>query len=690
MTTGRPTTANRNPLQASLICICLLLLISSAAADQPKNETLYYAVEQNGVLCGYSQVDISRVEVDGKRVTKMDERVEMHIKALGASVVATFEFSYHIDPETNMYFYHECTIDQGSVHLAASMQVLDSIVSITSEPDDDVVDVEVPAGVLFENTRLFSHLLREFESDSPGTKDFKMFSEVNGAVHDISYEYKGIEELELNGNGYSALSFRKLDRTIGMKIDMLIDEVSGYMLKAASPGRVVYLSDSSTVSRITEGDLDENLLAPVNVAIADFKAISYMKVKALLEPGGEWITPSSLNIPGQTFEGTVEENLIDGIFEITHQKYDGSNAPPFPADYGDDESIVKYTKPAELIESDEQVLIDEARKITNGAVDSWDALKRLSAWVAENISYDIPGGATAINTYNTRLGECGSHSNLVAAFCRAVGIPCRVVWGCMYIPQAGGSFGQHAWNEVYMGEAGWIPIDATAEEIDYVDCGHIRLGVREKMVIYLNPHEMEIIDYKTGSGDNLAAVDHSPYLGEYQGERGTVNVTEQNGCLAVVIPSRPVFELNEPDEHDNWYFKITNQALVKFESNESGEITEMTINSVQRLPRMTEESEADTIAAVPDDFLPYVGKYVIPMRGVNIEVVFSDSNLTIDYGNGKILELDGPGDGNAWIGKVGTMVENIVSFVKNDAGAVTAVEIEEVAHFTKLAALTGN
>ena len=85
---------------------------------------------------------------------------------------------------------------------------------------------------------------------------------------------------------------------------------------------------------------------------------------------------------------------------------------------------------------------------------------------------------------------------LLAAFCRSVGIPARVVWGCLYTLEYGGSFGHHAWNEIYMGEAGWIPVDATIHEHDYVDSGHIRIGILHTRQTVINFKEMEILDYR--------------------------------------------------------------------------------------------------------------------------------------------------------------------------------------------------
>jgi hypothetical protein len=71
----------------------------------------------------------------------------------------------------------------------------------------------------------------------------------------------------------------------------------------------------------------------------------------------------------------------------------------------------------------------------------------------------------------------------------------------MYTPHYGGSFGQHAWTEIYMGKAGWVPVDSTAHEVDYVDSGHIRLGSKTSF----NPEAMEILDYKTASEEKAAS-----------------------------------------------------------------------------------------------------------------------------------------------------------------------------------------
>lgn len=229
----------------------------------------------------------------------------------------------------------------------------------------------------------------------------------------------------------------------------------------------------------------------------DFRILDTLKAEiqqATIRTMGEKVTAESLNVPGQTFSGTVEDNRIEGIFEIRHQRYDGQHAPPFPPDFGKDESLRQYLEPEDLVEADDPVLVSQAKELTKGAKDSWDALRRLSRWVGSQIGYAIPGGS-ARHTFDTRKGECGAHARLLTAFCRAVGIPARPVSGGMYTPLYGGSFGQHVWNEIYMGEAGWIPVDSTVQEVDYIDSGHIRLGSQTSFM----PEKMEILDFKAGT-----------------------------------------------------------------------------------------------------------------------------------------------------------------------------------------------
>jgi transglutaminase-like putative cysteine protease len=504
-------------------------------------------------------------------MTLLKQKVFAMLSALGSKFNTELKLTYHIDPVTGKFTYHDSNIKQGPTQLGSKIFIDGNTARFIGTPGNRETTITLPPNVVFENTLFFPHLIKDFVERKLTEKSYEIFEVRETEVQKSTYTKVATEKLDLAGKSYNTIALEKLNTKTGLKVKMWIDVENGYILKSTAPGnRMSCLADPSVVNRIKMADVDDTLFAKVDVAIADVQAISYMKVKATVQPSGLWVTQESLNVPGQNFTGTINDNLIEGIFEIEHKRYDGSDAPPYPADFSKDESLKKYLQAEDFIQSDDPVLIEKAQEITRGSKDSWEAACRLSKWVSENISYAIPGGMTARNTYDLKAGECGAHSILLAAFCRAVGIPARVVWGCMYVPNYGGAFGQHGWSEIYMGKAGWITVDATASEIDYVDSGHIRIGEYQSMVTALNPQKMEVLDFAAGSmkmgREETASGMYSAYVGEYTSPntKTALKVFVQGGSLAVDIPGKVVLALNDADQEGLWYCKLSNSLYFTF------------------------------------------------------------------------------------------------------------------------------
>jgi len=408
-------------------------------------------------------------------------------------------------------------------------------------------------------------------------------------------------------------------------------------------------------------------------------------VDAVIEPSGLWVTPASLNLPGQRFTGEVRENRVEGVFEMEPRRYDGTGAPAFPATNRPD-SLAPYLEAEGFIQSEDSVLIREAHRITDGAQDAWEAARRLSRWVAENIDYAIPGGTTARRTFDTRSGECGSHSFLLAAFCRAVGIPARVVWGCMYGPSFGGAFGQHAWNEVHMGAAGWVPVDATAHEIDYIDGGHIRVGVYQSTVTALNPVRAEVLDYRLEpSGTEAISEGATPgrfaaYVGRYTSpDRGPVNLLEENGALVLDIPNKVRLAFKDPTPEGAWACTMTDRVYLTFETDASGSVGKVLVHEVVRL-RRTGPAEA-TGVAVPDELQPYLGKYLLAPVQTELTITCRDGRLVlIDPRAQETAGLKGPDARGRWTDEDR---RNTYGFDREGSGEVMWLVIDAARQFAK-------
>ncbi len=676
----------------TLIWVLVLLILVSggylAEAAQVEPQTLYYGVEINGVLCGYSEVNVSIMVKDGKDMILLKDKIFAMLSALGSKFNTEVNLTYHIDPATGKFTYHDSEIKQGPTQLGSKIFINGNTARFIGTPGNRETTVELPPDTVFENVLFFPHLIKDFVERKLTEKSYEIFEVRETEVQKSTYTKVATEKLELAGKSYNALVFDKLNTKTGLKVKMWIDVENGYMLKAAAPGnRMSYLADPSVVNRIKMADVDDTLFAKVDVAIADVQAISYMKVKVAIQPSGLWVTQEGLNVPGQSFTGTINDNLIEGVFEIEHQRYDGSDAPPYPADFSKDESVKKYLEAEDFIQSDDPVLIEKAQEITRGSKDSWEAACRLSKWVSENISYAIPGGVTARNTYDLKAGECGAHSILLAAFCRAVGIPARVVWGCMYVPNYGGAFGQHGWSEIYMGKAGWITIDATASEIDYVDSGHIRIGEYQSMVTALNPKKMEVLDFTAGSmkmgQEESASGMYSAYVGEYTNPntKTVLKVFVQGGNLAVDIPGKVVLALNDPDQEGLWYCKLSNSLYFTFKRKYLGfgKVIEMHLHQIIPLPRKPGPQNLNN--NVPENFRPYLGKYSLAALQAEFTVLYKDGGLAVDDPLAKkVVKLQSPNEKGRWVDEFN---KNSIFFELDNKGNVTAMKIDSVDKFTR-------
>jgi transglutaminase-like putative cysteine protease len=668
---------------AVLFCLLAssLILVGAAcvASDRPVEDKTYYGIEINGVLCGYAETQNSPIEQDGREMTLVEERIFMMLKALGMNFDSEINLVYHIDPETGKFTYQKTDIKQGPTELGSTVRIEGDTARFASTLVDGEKAVPLPPDVVLESSFTCDFLFRDFRDGSLEKKTYDVFEAREGVVQPTTFTKTGVEELTLAGSEYKAIVFDGLNEKTGLKIKWWIDAETGKVLKFIPiADRVIYLADRSVVKKIKTATVDELILSKVNVTIADIPAITYMKIKAAIEPVGLWVSAEGLNVPGQRFTGTVEENLIEGVFEIEHLRYDGAGAPPFPPDFGDDGSLREFLEPDAFIESDDPTLSARAREITEGSEDSWEAATRLSAWVSENIGYAIPGGATARKTYDIRAGECGAHSFLLAAFCRSVGIPARVVWGCMYTPQNGGSFGQHGWNEIYMGEAGWVPVDATATEVDFVDSGHIRIGVLQGGTISFNPHEMEILDYRVGSGeppDSAAGADaYDAYVGQYTGPRETLRLFLQDGHLALDIPGRMVLAFKDPDEEGKMYCTMSNRLFLTFDEKESGEAQTMFIHEIVDLRKTSDPKEIDD--EVPVEYAPYLGVYRLAALQADFEVLFHKGGLAVkDPLEKQTVRIRPSGDGTRWIDEFD---KNFISFEMDADGRVTAMIIDSI------------
>jgi len=160
------------------------------------------------------------------------------------------------------------------------------------------------------------------------------------------------------------------------------------------------------------------------------------------------------------------------------------------------EGFEAWLAPSLLIQSDHPEIADLVTSIKGGNRSALRLARRLHDWVYKNIEKrPTMGMPSALDVLASRQGDCNEHAVLMAALCRAAGIPARVAAGIVYMR---GRFYYHAWNELYLNE--WVPVDATLGQFP-ADVTHVKFvqGDMEDQLMVLNligRLKIEVVDYK--------------------------------------------------------------------------------------------------------------------------------------------------------------------------------------------------
>lgn len=120
-------------------------------------------------------------------------------------------------------------------------------------------------------------------------------------------------------------------------------------------------------------------------------------------------------------------------------------------------------------------ILATAREVTREATSDWEKATCLETWVDENMANQdfTIGFAPSNEIIESKQGDCTEHAVLLAALCRAVGIPSKVAMGLVWLegPKA---FGYHMWTEVFV-DGDWHPIDGTLG-FGSIGGGHIKIA----------------------------------------------------------------------------------------------------------------------------------------------------------------------------------------------------------------------
>jgi len=296
--------------------------------------------------------------------------------------------------------------------------------------------------------------------DSINSSFFEATPPLTGLVH-TKMKVESISEYNLNGVPTDVYTMSFTIAEMQFSGQSIFDK-NGRELELTLGGGIKLKLEGKTQAKMIDNSFDflaDNLIHPNN-KIEDPRVLEYVELRITGIESGDLLQ-------------TKNQAVLDKSDNIIIAKINKGDSPKtiLNLPFGSAE-LAPFLKGNVYIQSDSDEIISLAEEITDNEKNSWEAAKKINRWVYENIEKEFtPDFSNALQTLQTRKGDCGEHSALALALMRAAGIPARPVTGLVYWPPGEG-FGYHAWIDVFVGE--WVMMDPSWGE-DLINPTHIAL-----------------------------------------------------------------------------------------------------------------------------------------------------------------------------------------------------------------------
>lgn len=448
----------------------LVVIWASGCGDVPPDAALRisaadtgtqrFAVSIQGDDVGYMQLDIDEYGTDSLMIT---QTISWNMILMGN----------RRDIEMSMTAVCDTTYDLGRMQMLMSDGSAD--ISVSAVRSDSILLTTIrSAGRDIERSTViegdYLPVLADLASASMEWEEgqeriFQSFDPASGAILSATAVCQGFENMPLLG-----------------------DTVNTARLELSQMGtrNLVWVADGQIVREYEQGlGMDMTRVPPGQggdvIATRDLYEVFAVSSTPVQDPRS--VRPRTFILEGDIDWSRFQLDLppVQTASGCTVSVFNGSPEVivPFPP-VGVPDSLLQYTEPGPMTQSDDPLIAATALEITEGSGDSWEAARRICSFVdtsVENIpTVSLP---SAVEVMENLRGDCNEHTILAVALARSVGLPARICAGVVYLND---SFGYHAWPMVWAGE--WVAMDPTFGQ--YVADGtHIILATGDLQAQYV-------------------------------------------------------------------------------------------------------------------------------------------------------------------------------------------------------------
>ena len=162
--------------QNHLIIFVIIFLISSIASytiaqnnqdlkERSVPDKVYYAIEINDVVCGYSESSEMPIKQDQKDLVDQEVNIFIMLSLLGSEFNTEMNSKALVDPETGKATQIKTNIKQGATDINIELTVKENKALIKSSMSTQLKEIEIAPETVIGSDDMFTRLKKEFYSE---------------------------------------------------------------------------------------------------------------------------------------------------------------------------------------------------------------------------------------------------------------------------------------------------------------------------------------------------------------------------------------------------------------------------------------------------------------------------------------------------------------------------------------------
>lgn len=450
------------------VLACLVAMIGRASAQPlaPRQavEERWQVIYIGDDRIGYSHTTRRELTVNQQAIVRWTEDLQMQFKRFGQTF--SQRISHRVDETRGgtMLSFDMNSVESNNRTVQVTGTVSRSKLKLQTVLAGKTIDSEKDWSSSTKSSLHEQQLIRTQLRKSGQRAAFSMYMPMTNKVVDVRMEVAGPAVIKLHdGSRKPAVRIRTIQLDLPVVTSFADSngvvlksetEFFGQMLTTYSVSREVALQEIAGA----ELDIAVATMVPVHVRGTDKKLVRGQITKAHAR---RQIT-YRIRVPGVDLRRHFISDKNQIVRVVNEDTIDLTvNRPDPPRNVVRAERPTdEYLKPTRFLQSNDQRVVDHARKASAGSVDPWQLGQRMESYV--NLKVDKSNFSTAMASASEvakdMSGDCTEHAVLLAAMLRAKRIPSRVVIGVVYVENKA-LFGGHAWTEAFI-SGQWYPLDA--------------------------------------------------------------------------------------------------------------------------------------------------------------------------------------------------------------------------------------